>query len=112
MWPFKPRTESTVAAEVVATTIPSQNPLKVGTWVKTSGGSIGILTANISNTLVEVTYTKADGTNVMMLDETDKAVPFKEQVLLSQVQRALISDIPISRYGNVSHLRTLGYGDK
>jgi hypothetical protein len=83
--------------------------LRVGTWVKTPEGRIGILT--YLGAVSEVTLTTASGGTVMELSVNDTVVPKVVEYPINQLKRASISEIPVTRYESREQLLSLGYGD-
>jgi hypothetical protein len=81
-------------------------------WVMTPSNGLGILTGCGIDGRGEVTLVKDDGTNKMMLDAQDKAVPFVVTVDLADLRRAYIDEIPACRHPDVDHeehLRAFGF---
>lgn len=99
----------TPLAVVPAPTRVIDTSLRVGTWVR-AGERIGILSDYAPHDSMEVTFTKADGTNLMTLVD-EQVVPHREVFHRDLVRRAVIADIPRNRYETVEQLRALGYGD-
>lgn len=99
----------TPQAVVPAPTRVIDTSVRIGTWVR-AGDRIGIVSDLAPANSLEVTFTKADGTNLMtVIDE--HAVPHREVFHQDLVRRAVIADIPRNRYETVEQLRALGYGD-
>lgn len=107
VWPFSKREPEGPAPIAVA---PLTDPTaRKGMWVNASG-RIGIIT-NFINGDIEVTYTKSDGSTVMVMNDAEVVVPACALYPAQQVRRAVIGEIPTSRYESVELLKALGYGD-
>jgi hypothetical protein len=83
--------------------------LRNGMWVVTSDGRVGILTGCGIDALAEVTLTKPDGTNLMMLDQNDNPVAVRVLSPLADLAQAYIEEIPLPRRPAVEALLALGY---
>ena len=116
-WFCKERGPVPVQTMTVVPQLPDVNDVKVahgprkGMWVTTSEGRVGIVLHSYPSGLVDIVRTKADGTNVMILTTDDQPTPLIETHSMQNIYRALISEIPPSRYESVDQLRALGYGD-
>ncbi|SNT29189.1 hypothetical protein SAMN06265795_12257 [Noviherbaspirillum humi] len=83
--------------------------LRVGMWVVTQDGAVGILTGCGIDAMGEVTFAKPDGTTLMMLDQNDKPVPVVVRSQLADLRQATIEDIPAPRRPDEAVLISLGY---
>lgn len=103
-----------IKSEAILTSLdPNDFGLKMGMWVKDAEGKIGILTDHLKG---EITYTKADGTTVMILSPDDKVIPKQEIHALNTITRASLEEVPVNRRfpdnsGNPDHekMKAAGY---
>jgi len=82
--------------------------LRPNMWV-VKDGVVGILTGCSLDGIAEVTMTKPDGTNKMMLDEHDKAVPATFSARVEDLQQATNDEIPEARRPAEEASLALGY---
>jgi len=82
--------------------------LRMSMWV-VKDGVVGILTGCSLDGIAEVTMTKPDGTNKMMLDEHDKAVPATFSARVEDLQQATHDEIPEARRPAEEISLALGY---
>jgi hypothetical protein len=103
-------------SEIFSQTTLDSCGLRPNMWVakdEADGSAIvGILTACDLDGLVEITLVKPDGSNRMMLDENDKAVPYKVTTRIDSIRQAWVEEVPARRCDDVDRLARLGYKSK